>query len=261
MRFRRQGIGLKSSGGGQLFAGDPFRAFRSGQGCLGGRQRLFVYKGTRIRIVAGWRQVDGSDGERLARGQPCRQSRGERLILERLLFVAADKEEGRRFKSSVVRACQSIFARVGLAGLAVGADIVRFEDRPQRIILGLPNGIVHVVMAPRTVERQAEKRLAGVLNRVVQPDIPVELEPVPHQKTGRAERIGIVRSQLVARQHFLDHAVIASVAIERLDDPVAPPPDMRLALAHFRAVAIPVAVAPYVHPMAAPTLAVGRRSE
>ena len=64
-----------------------------------------------------------------------------------------------------------------------------------------------------------------------------------------------------AGEHLLDHPVVGLVRVERLDDPVAPPPDVRLALADLRLVAVPVAVPPDVHPVPAPALAVLRRGE
>src|SRR5439155_26537929 len=53
------------------------------------------------------------------------------------------------------------------------------------------------------------------------------------------------------------------VPVQRFDDPVAPAPDMRLAVTDLAAVAPagPVAVTPDVHPVAAPALAVLRTLE
>ena len=56
----------------------------------------------------------------------------------------------------------------------------------------------------------------------------------------------------------LDHAVVALVLVERADDPVAPAPDLAVAVHHVGhgAAAVPVAVPPDVHPVPAPALAV-----
>ena len=64
--------------------------------------------------------------------------------------------------------------------------------------------------------------------------------------------------QLVAGEHLLDHPVVALVGVERLDDPVAPVPDMRVAVAGLLAQPIPVAVSPDVHPVPPPALAMTR---
>ena len=55
-----------------------------------------------------------------------------------------------------------------------------------------------------------------------------------------------------------DHPVIALVAVQRLDDPIAPAPHEPVAVADVIAFApaIPVAVTPDIHPVPAPTLAV-----
>ena len=95
----------------------------------------------------------------------------------------------------------------------------------------------------------------------VEPDVAIELVPVAHQEAGGPQRVGVAGRELVGGQHLDDHLVVGLVGVERLDDPVAPPPDVRLALAHFGAVAVPVAIAPHVHPVPAPALAVLRAGQ
>ena len=73
--------------------------------------------------------------------------------------------------------------------------------------------------------------------------------------------VGIAGRDLVGRQHFADHLVVGLVGIERLDDPIAPPPDVRLALAHLGPIAVPIAIAPHVHPVPAPALAILRAGQ
>ena len=70
------------------------------------------------------------------------------------------------------------------------------------------------------------------------------------------EGAGVVGCELVGREHLHDHLVVAGVGVERFHDPVPPSPDMRLALADLRAIAIPVAIAPNVHPVPCPALTV-----
>src|SRR5262249_36113683 len=94
---------------------------------------------------------------------------------------------------------------------------------------------------------------------ILQPDVTVEPEPVAHQKPGRAQRLWIGRRDFVARQHLEDHPVVAFIIVQRLDDPVAPAPDVAPAAPYFVGAApIPIAVAPDVHPVTAPSLAILR---
>ena len=72
---------------------------------------------------------------------------------------------------------------------------------------------------------------------------------------------GSLGREFVGGQHLDDHLVVGLVGVERFDDPIAPPPDVRLALAHLRRVAVPIAVAPDVHPVPAPALAVVRTGQ
>ena len=96
---------------------------------------------------------------------------------------------------------------------------------------------------------------------VVEPNVAIEFEPIADKESGGAKRVGVVRRQLVAGQHLHDHTVVTDVAIERFDNPIAPAPDVWLAFADFRPVAVPVAVPPDIHPVAAPAFSVRGRSE
>ena len=100
-----------------------------------------------------------------------------------------------------------------------------------------------------------------MLDGVVQPAIAVELVPVPREEPGGAERLGVVGLGLVGGEHLDDHPVVALVGVERLDDPVAPAPDVGLALADLLLVAVPVAIPPDVHPVPPPALAILRAVE
>ena len=105
----------------------------------------------------------------------------------------------------------------------------------------------------------AEERLRRVLDRVLQPLLAAEqLVSCAPGSRWRAARRGRPGASSSAASISSDHAVVALVGVERLDDPVAPAPDVRLAVAHLLAPAGPVAVAPDVHPVPAPALAVPR---
>ncbi len=83
------------------------------------------------------------------------------------------------------------------------------------------------------------------------------------RRTGQRRAAGpqnrrVARRDFVGRQHFADHFVVRLVGVERLDDPIPPPPNVWLAFAYLGSIAVPIAIAPDVHPMPAPTLAVLR---
>src|SRR5439155_5786724 len=115
-------------------------------------------------------------------------------------------------------------------------------------------------MAAGTLYSQAEKSHGGVVDCVLEPNVAVEHVPVPRQETGSACDVWIVRRQFVTRQHFDDHLVVAFVLVDGFDDPVAPVPDVPLAVAHLvlRTPSVPIAVAPDVHPVPSPSLAIER---
>ena len=81
------------------------------------------------------------------------------------------------------------------------------------------------------------------------------------EKSRGAQHFGIVGGEFVSRQHLDDHFVVRFIGVERVDDPLAPAPNMRLAFADFGAIAVPIAIAPHVHPMPSPTFGVLRRSK
>ena len=115
-------------------------------------------------------------------------------------------------------------------------------------------------MAFGATDGDAEKCLRSVFDGIFKPLFAAEQFVVPHEKSGRAQGVGVFRRQLIGSQHLRDHPVVGLVAIERFHDPIAPAPDVRLAITDLSAVrpASPIAVAPDIHPMASPTLAVPR---
>ena len=138
----------------------------------------------------------------------------------------------------------------------VNPDLVRLKDRAKLVVVFLENWVVHMVVAPRTAKCHAQKSLAGVIDDVLHPLLTTEQLEVSREVAGRAELAQIVRAGLVGREHRHDHAIVGLIAIERLDDPVAPVPDVRLAIANLLAPARPVAISPNVHPVASPALAI-----
>ena len=105
--------------------------------------------------------------------------------------------------------------------------------------------------------------LRGVLDVVAHPVVVVPPEEVADEEAGGDEVVVVRRGEFVGREHLPHHLVVAAVLVERPDDPVAPPPDLAVAVQHVghRPPAVPVAVPPDVHPVPAPALAVLRRGE
>jgi hypothetical protein len=73
----------------------------------------------------------------------------------------------------------------------VGAHVVRLEDRAELVILLLRDGVVEVVVALGAVERDAEERLARVLDDVLHPGRAVELVIAARQEPRRAGRVRV----------------------------------------------------------------------
>ena len=117
-----------------------------------------------------------------------------------------------------------------------------------------------MIVALGTTDGQTEERLRRVLDRIFEPLLATEHFIIANQKTGGAKSICIFRSQLVGREHLQHHSIIAFIVVERLDNPIAPAPDMRFAVANLVAVAParPIAITPDIHPVPGPTLSVAR---
>ena len=79
------------------------------------------------------------------------------------------------------------------------------------------------------------------------------------QKAHRNLRVQVVRIELVASDLFADEAVVGFVAVERIDHVIAVAPDVRPDVVGLEAVRI--GVARQIQPLAAPTLAIARRSQ
>ena len=97
-----------------------------------------------------------------------------------------------------------------------------------------------------------------MLDRFFHPLIAIEEEKIPCEVAGRAQFGGVRGIQLIRREHLSYHLIVRRVRIECLYHPVAPVPDVFLAVTQFIAKAPPITVAPHVHPVARPTLAVAR---
>ena len=161
----------------------------------------------------------------------------------------------------VVGAGEAVLLQVRLAGQLIEARVIRLEDGAHGVVVRVRERVVFVVVAFRAVQREAEERLARVLHHVVHPRRAVEEVVVPREEAGGAERGRVGGREFVAGELLDDHAVVTLVGVERFHNPVAPVPDVFLAVTELRAEAPPVAVAPEVHEVPAPTLAVVRAGE
>ena len=172
-----------------------------------------------------------------------------------LRVLAADEQERRHIGDTVEHPWDPVAFEIGLARKDVEPGVERFEEGPHRVIVFLAERIVFVVVALGTVEREPEESLGDVLDRLVHPRGAVEEKPVAGEEPGGPQLGEIVGGDFVGGEHQPHHLVIAGVGVERFDDPVAPMPDVLLTVAELIPQAPPIGVAPHVHPVTPPALA------
>ena len=114
-----------------------------------------------------------------------------------------------------------------------------------------------MVVTMSTVERQSQKGLARMLNRIPHPVVGVERVVIADQVSGGNSCIVIVRADFIRRQHFANHQIVAFALIQRSHNPVSPAIQLRRTVADVIniASAVPVAVPPDIHPMPPPPFA------
>ena len=133
---------------------------------------------------------------------------------------------------------------------------MRLKNRPHAIVAHLLERVVFVIVTTSTTHGDPKKRLRRMLDNVVEPEVSAELVPVPREEPGRPQGRLILGRHFIRGEHLDDHPVVSLVAIERLDDPVPPPPDVLSTVAEIFAVAGRIAVAPDVHEVSSPPLAI-----
>ena len=138
---------------------------------------------------------------------------------------------------------------------------MRLEDGAEAIVILVRDGIVLVIVTLGAVERETNECLAGMLDGGVEPGGAVEEIIIAREKTRGAQGIRISRRQFIRGEHFLNHPVKPLVVVEGFDDPIAPMPNVFLAVAQLRAEAVPIGVAPDIHPVPRPAFAVMRALE
>jgi hypothetical protein len=168
---------------------------------------------------------------------------------------------GRLIEVQVEDARQPILLEISFTFPWIQPHMDGFEDGPHAVVVRVLDGIVLVVVALHALHRQSKKGARGVLDSLIQPRRAIEEIIAARQETGRPQIVAVLRREFVRRQHLADHLVVALVGIERFHDPIAPVPDVFLAVAQLRTEAVPVAVSPDVHEVTSPALPVLRRGE
>src|SRR5262249_52887376 len=97
-----------------------------------------------------------------------------------------------------------------------------------------------------------------MLDIVAHPLMWVKCVPVASEIARGDRGLVVARRDLVGGEHLHHHAVVTLVGVERLDNPIAPAPDLWGAVPNIGHVPppVPIAVTPHVHPVPAPALAV-----
>ncbi len=231
--FRRHGLGQLLSGRGQQL---PI----GGAGFSGRLEVRLEHAGPQTGIVRRGRQRHGLDAKRVG-GQERRHAGLQHPALVRIAVVAADVQVRRRVEIAVEHARDAVVLEIQLAAGHVGPHLVRLEHGPQPVVILLGDRVVLVVVALRAIERQAEHRLGRVLDRFIEPGRAIEAKILPGEKAGRPQPVGVRRIQLVGGEHLAEHLVVGLIGGERLDDPIAPVPEVLLRVADFGAQPPPVA--------------------
>jgi hypothetical protein len=248
-------------GGRLLFPGGLFRGpvlpslgqrlLGGSDSLLGGTEPIFLNMIAKGRRVRGDRQLDRLD-RRGKRCQDRRHARRDRGLLIGILGIATEMQVGLCIEVVVEDARQPVLFQIGLPRDRIQSHLVRFKDRAEAVVIELTDRVVLVVVALGAVDRQTQERLARMFDRTVEPGRTIEEIVVTGEEAGRPYDVGIVRRQFVTGQHLLDHPIVALVGVERFDNPVAPMPEMLLAVTELFAEAIPIGVPPDIHPVTRP---------
>ncbi len=166
-------------------------------------------------IVGFGRECDGLDlGQPGVELEDLRQRGCQRLVLDWSLFVSALEKKCRCCWRTVEGPDQSTLRGVELTRERIGANLVGLEEGTKGIVILLENRVVLVVVAFGAVNRDAQKRLGGVFDGVLQPNVAIELVPVPDKKAGGSQIVGVAGIGLVGGEHGNDHPVVGHVFVE-----------------------------------------------
>ena len=230
------------------------------------------------RIEGRRREADRLDRRLAATGEEGGHSRGHRPADQvAVALVAVGVEPGRGIGRPVVDHHRAAAfdppqhavvirlkrPRIGLPRKPVLPQPHRLEEGPQPEVILLGERVELVIVAVGAVRGQPEKRLADMLDGRPHPIVGIEGIPIADEIPGGDAGVAVARMEFVGGEHGAHHLVVAGVGIERGDDPVAPAEHLRGAVpdvGHMPA-AVPVGIAPHIHPMPAPSFAVGRGVE
>ena len=144
-----------------------------------------------------------------------------------------------------------------LDGQGVGEETAKGE------VVALEDRVELMVVAAGALHAGSEEHVAGGVGQVVEDVLPlaacvavvVFVDPVTEVAEG-GERLRVAREEFVARDLFLDEAVVGLVVVVGLDDVIAVAPGGRAEVVDAEAIA--VGVANQVEPRAGHALSVGR---
>ena len=120
----------------------------------------------------------------------------------------------------------------GILG-SIEPDLVGLENGAEAVIVVGPEGIVFVIVAFGAIGGQAEEGFCGVFDSLIHPACAVEKEVLAGQVTCCTEFGAIGRVNFIGRQHLANHLIVRQIFVEGFDDPVAPVPDIFLAVANL----------------------------
>ena len=193
--------------------------------------------------------------------EQCRDAGSDGRGFIRLALFAANVTEGRLVEQAIEHAGDAVLFKIEFAGNGVEPDVERLEERAHPVKVGLRNRVVFVVVAFRAVHREPKEALAHMLHGFLHPRVAVEEEEIAREKSGRTQLLRLGGIELIGGEHLAKHLVVRHVGIQRLHDPIAEVPHVLLAVAELLVEPPPIAVAPNVHPMPCPTLAMPRVGE
>ena len=117
-----------------------------------------------------------------------------------------------------------------------------------------------MIVAMAAIEREAEKRLRGMFDAVAHPVVVIPAIEVPHDEARRDEVRIVGRRHFIGSQHRADHRIVAAIAVEFANNPIAPSPNLPVTVEHIggRTPPVPVGISPNIHPVSTVPLAVLR---
>ena len=144
-------------------------------------------------------------------GKKCRERRLHDPIGVWVPIVTTNVDVRLGVQITVKRPRDSVFFKVNLTTDGVEPDLVRLENRSESIIIGLRKRVVLMVVTFRTIESQAEHRLSGMLNGLIQPTCPIEFKILSAEEPACPKLVEILRIQFICRQHLAQHLVVSFI--------------------------------------------------